>query len=85
MKEVSGACHKRFKTQQQAEDFIEDWKQSFTEAYAMELKRALDQGSRPRDLKLSLKDILREPETVDNMADSEVSLKMGKLNMKEEK
>lgn len=36
------ACHKRFETRDQAEAFIENWKQSFADTYRTEIKKALD-------------------------------------------
>jgi hypothetical protein len=56
--EISGACHKRFKTEAQAEAFIEGWKESFAEVWSREMKKALDRGLRPRDMKLSMEGIL---------------------------
>jgi len=58
--EISGACHKRFKTKVQAEAFIEDWKESFAEVWRREVKQALDRGLRPRDMKVSTEGILHE-------------------------
>jgi hypothetical protein len=43
--EISSACHKRFKTEAQAEAFIEDWEESFADVLRVEVKKALD---RPR-------------------------------------
>ena len=45
--EITGACHKRFKTRAQAEAFIEDWKESFADVWRREVRRALDRGLRP--------------------------------------
>lgn len=56
--EISGACHKRFKTNGQAEAFIEDWKESFAGVWGREMKKALDQGLRPWDMKLSMEGVL---------------------------
>lgn len=42
--EITGACHKRFKTRAQAEAFIEDWKESFADVWRQEVRRALDRG-----------------------------------------
>lgn len=47
VEEVSGACHKHFRTREQAEAFIEDWKQTVSDVYYNEIKAALDQGCRP--------------------------------------
>ena len=62
LKEVnkfSGSCHKHFRTMEQAEAFIEDWKVACTEVWSRELKKALDQGLRPVDIKLDLEGILQ--------------------------
>jgi hypothetical protein len=40
--EISGACHKWFKTKAHAIAFIEDWKESFAEVWRREGKKALD-------------------------------------------
>ena len=58
--EISGACHKRFKTEVQAKAFIEDWKESFADLWRREVKQALDRGLRPRDMKVSIDGILHE-------------------------
>ncbi|KAL0942304.1 fungal specific transcription factor [Colletotrichum truncatum] len=41
---LKGACHKHFRTKDQAEAFVEDWKQSFSEVWQNIIKEALDQG-----------------------------------------
>lgn len=56
----SGACHKRFRTEEQAKAFIEDWKESFAEVCRREIKKELDKGLRPKDMKLSVASILQE-------------------------
>jgi hypothetical protein len=57
---ISGACHKRFKTEAQAEAFIEDWNESFADALRIEVKKELDRGLKPRDMKLSVRGVLDE-------------------------
>ncbi|KAK8013572.1 hypothetical protein PG991_009165, partial [Apiospora marii] len=81
---ISGVCHKHFRTRAQAEAFIEDWKQSYTEVYAMVLKQALDQDLRPRDLKMNLEDILEKPEAAAENKNCVDSLKMSLLDIKGE-
>jgi len=56
--EFPGACHKHFRTKEQAEAFIEDWKETFLEVLHRALKNALDEGLRPQDLKLDTQRIL---------------------------
>jgi len=83
--EVSGACHKRFRTKDQAQAFIEDWKQSFADVYREAIKEALDKGFRPPDLKLSVVGILHETETKrEGTTDILDEVKLDKLNLKEE-
>jgi hypothetical protein len=43
-----------------AEAFIEDWKESFADVWRIEVKKALDSGLRPRDMKLSVQGVLYE-------------------------
>jgi viroplasmin and RNaseH domain-containing protein len=56
---ISGACHKHFRTKEQAEAFIEDWKETYAEVLRREVKKALDEGLRPKDMKLDTKVIMR--------------------------
>ena len=57
--EVPGACYKRFRTQKQAEAFIEDWKEAYAEIWRRAVKEGLDKGLRPQDMKLNTQEILR--------------------------
>ncbi|KAF1850581.1 uncharacterized protein K460DRAFT_412268 [Cucurbitaria berberidis CBS 394.84] len=57
--EISGACHKHFRTKEQAEAFIEDWKETYAEVWRRAVKEALDNGLRPLGMKLDTKEILR--------------------------
>lgn len=66
---ISGGCHKRFRTQAQAEAFIEDWKESFAEVWRREIKQALDRGLRPQDMSMSMKDVLYETGNKDAVED----------------
>lgn len=72
-------CYKRFETRHEADAFIEDWKQSFADAYRWEIKKALDQGFRPHDMKFSVQGILHEIKTEVERAD--VLDKFDKLNI----
>lgn len=51
-KGVNGACHKRFNSKEQAESFTEDWKRAYADAIREEVKKALDQGCKPRDMEM---------------------------------
>jgi len=50
----------------------------------MMLKQALDQGLRPRNLKMNLEDVLEKPEAAAESEDCVASLKMGQLDIKDE-
>ncbi|PMB66045.1 hypothetical protein BM221_008246 [Beauveria bassiana] len=54
-REVEGACFKKFETEQEAEAFIQDWKQAVVEVYMVEIKTALDNGFRPAHMKFNVK------------------------------
>jgi viroplasmin and RNaseH domain-containing protein len=57
--EVPGACHKHFRTKEQAEAFIEDWKETYAEVWRRAVGEALDEGLRPQDMKLNIKEMMR--------------------------
>jgi hypothetical protein len=59
IREISGACHKHFRTKEQAEAFIEDWKEAYAEVWRRAVKGALDEGLRPQNMNLDTKEILR--------------------------
>jgi hypothetical protein len=44
----------------QAEAFIEDWKESFADVWRREVKKGLDRGLQPLDMKFSIEGILHE-------------------------
>ncbi|KAK1622344.1 hypothetical protein BDP81DRAFT_441497 [Colletotrichum phormii] len=48
--ETPGACCKKFKTKEQAEAFIEEWKQAVAGVLLRSIREALDQGMRPKDM-----------------------------------
>jgi hypothetical protein len=81
--EISGACHKRFRTEDQAQAFIEDWKKSFAAVYHAAMMEALDKGFRPSDLKLSVEGILYKTETKSEGTDDLDELKLEQLNLEE--
>lgn len=83
MKEVSGACHKRFRTRSQAEAFIEDWKDS-ADVWRRKIREALDQGLKPCDMKLSVEGILYGPDKQTEDADALDKVKLDNLSLKEE-
>jgi hypothetical protein len=53
-----GACHKRFRTETQAQAFIKDWNESYVQVFSRELKKGLDRGLQPRNMKLDVHGIL---------------------------
>jgi hypothetical protein len=84
VKEISGACHKRFRTRSQAEAFIEDWKDSFADVWRRKIREALDQGLKPYDMKLSVEGILYGPDKQTEDADALDNVKLDNLSLKEE-
>lgn len=74
IREVSGACHKHFRTREQAEAFIEDWKNSYADVWRAEIKKALDEGLRPWDMKFNLEGILQKGQLCDDVDKLEDSL-----------
>jgi hypothetical protein len=76
--EWPGACHKRFRTEAQAEAFIEDWKDTFADVWRQAVKEGLDRGLRPCTMKLSVDWILHgnneelEEESDQNGSEEEV-------------
>jgi hypothetical protein len=84
VKEISGACHKRFRTRSQAEAFIEDWKDSFADVWRRKIREALDQGLKPCDMKLSVEGILYGPDKQTEDADAWDKVKLDNLSLKEE-
>jgi hypothetical protein len=70
VKEIIGACYKRFRTRSQAEAFIEDWEESFADVWRRAAREGLDQGLRPRDTKVSVEGILHE---TDEQKQAEIS------------
>ena len=84
VKEITGACHKRFRTRSQAEAFIEDWKESFADVWRSAIREGLDQGLRPRDMKISVEGILHETDEQTEDADALDEVKLDRLSLKEE-
>ncbi|KAK7928711.1 hypothetical protein PG985_005709 [Apiospora marii] len=62
--EYSGACPKHFRTYDQAKAFIQDWNQSYAEAYEIVLKQKLDPNLKPQDLGMKLENLPRKPMAV---------------------
>ncbi|CEJ82771.1 hypothetical protein VHEMI02819 [[Torrubiella] hemipterigena] len=54
VEQAPGACHQRFRTRQQADAFREDWNESVAYIYYKEIKKALDEGKRPLDMKFDI-------------------------------
>ncbi|KAM3555893.1 hypothetical protein ARSEF4850_005795 [Beauveria asiatica] len=61
--DVEGACFKKFETEQEAEAFIQDWKQAVVQVYMVEIKTALDNGFRPAHMKFNVKKKLLQRDT----------------------
>ncbi|KAK4103556.1 hypothetical protein N658DRAFT_494048 [Parathielavia hyrcaniae] len=81
---IPGACHKRFRTKDQAQAFIEDWRQSVADVYRAAIKEALNKGFRPRDLKLNVEGFLYKTEIGGGSANILDEVKLDELNLKEE-
>lgn len=82
MDEASGSCHRHFRTREQADAFIEDWKESVTLIYKKEIKKALDQGERPLDMKFDISGLFQVDDTKVT-GTQDVELQLGKLNIKD--
>ena len=57
---VEGACHERFNSKEQAESFIEDWKTAYADVIRKEVKKVLDQGCKPRNIKMDVSGLFIE-------------------------
>lgn len=55
---VTDACYEGFAARADAEAFIEYWKQTVAEVYRMEIKKALDEGLRPRTMSFNIAGLL---------------------------
>lgn len=67
--EISGACHKCFRTEAQAKAFIEHWKESYAEVVRQAVRERLDKGLRPRDMSVNVEGLLQEGSQVDSLAE----------------
>ncbi|KAF2703981.1 hypothetical protein K504DRAFT_463056 [Pleomassaria siparia CBS 279.74] len=54
VREMPGACHKRFRTEAQALAFIEDWKEAYAEVVRRAVIEQLDRGLRPQNIYLDV-------------------------------
>ncbi|KAL1868930.1 hypothetical protein Daus18300_005766 [Diaporthe australafricana] len=79
--EMSGSCHKRFRTQQQAEDFIKDWKETVASLYLAAIKNALDEGLRPKDMKFRVEDVFSLPSNDSDGSEETLRNKLGDLSI----
>ncbi|KAE8340773.1 hypothetical protein BDV24DRAFT_163992 [Aspergillus arachidicola] len=43
-------CHQRFRTQQEAEQFIETWEDAYADVWRREIRQGLDKGWKPKDM-----------------------------------
>jgi hypothetical protein len=73
--EIFGACNRRARTGAEAEPFSEDWKDPL-QTHGTDVKRALDQGLRPRDVKPSMEVILHEGSEEEDIAE-QLDAKLG--------
>lgn len=79
---MSGSCYKRFRTQQQAEDFIKDWKQTVASLYLAAIKKALDEGLRPKDMKFRVDDMFNLTSTDSDGSEETMRNKLGALSIR---
>ena len=61
----SHACHKHFRTREQAEHFLEEWISTYVEILADICKEELAKGSRPRGALKCLPSLLFKPTSGD--------------------
>jgi len=52
------ACHQKFDTGHEAKQFIEEWKDAYADIWRRAIRRALDEGWKPEDLKVDIRKIL---------------------------
>ncbi|OHF03264.1 hypothetical protein CORC01_01317 [Colletotrichum orchidophilum] len=81
--EAPGACCKKFKTNEQAEAFIEDWKQAMADVLLRSIREALDQGMRPKDMSLDVSGLLNGNQNDTESHDEIVGLDVGALNIQD--
>ena len=82
VEKISGACYKRFRTFAQAEAFIEDWKESFADVWRSAIRKGLDQGLRPCDMKLGVEGLFGTERKIEG-ADMLDKMKLDKLSLEE--
>lgn len=56
--EGTTACFEGFRTEEEASDFIEDWKDAYADVWRREIRRGLDNGWRPRDMAFEIEAVL---------------------------
>ncbi|KAK2035881.1 hypothetical protein LZ31DRAFT_300355 [Colletotrichum somersetense] len=81
--ETPGACCKRFKTEKQAETFIEDWIQAMADVLLRSIREALDQGMRPKDMSLDVSGLFDWNQNDPESHDVTVGLKFEALDIQD--
>lgn len=79
----TSACHESFSTEQEAEQFIENWKDAYADTWRRAIRQALDDGWRPNDMELDIKSFLVREDCNQENNDNELP-KLEQLNIKEE-
>ncbi|RJE27008.1 hypothetical protein PHISCL_00709 [Aspergillus sclerotialis] len=77
----TSACHERFSTEQEAKQFIEDWKDAYADTWRRAIRQALDNGWRPKDMELDIEPFLVRDNC--NKENNELP-KLEQLDIKEE-
>ncbi|CCF42886.1 hypothetical protein CH063_02943 [Colletotrichum higginsianum] len=83
--ETPGACCKRFKTKEQAETFIEEWKQAVADVLLRSIREALDQGMRPKDMNLDVSGLFGSNQRSTQSHDEAIALDFEALSFQDTK
>jgi hypothetical protein len=84
VKEAKYACHKKFRTFDQAKAFIEDWNESFADVWRRAIKAGLDRHLRPNDMKFSIDGILHKSDGESKSESLLDVVDLDRLTLKEE-
>lgn len=52
------ACYQKFNTEHEAKRFIDEWKDAYADVWRQTIRRGLDEGWKPEDLKVDIGRIL---------------------------
>ncbi|ODM16944.1 hypothetical protein SI65_07342 [Aspergillus cristatus] len=54
----TSACHESFRTEHEAKQFIEDWREACADVWRLEIRRGLNDGWKPEDLAVDISKIM---------------------------